>query len=192
MSYHSNGLKAPLLEPFKSLHRGCFSRALVKCVLKARTIPNVIRSDRGPEMRSAVTEEFLSICGCKVLFGLSLTPRHQAPAERGHQKMMAQHLVLMHTICCAFPQEWPAMIPAVEYLYWTAPQGAHGLSATTCPVGTPCQRRSMSACDRSWSLRGCRRPTLRCVSSKTSGSYTPCSTDSQMQGGGGLQIHSAA
>ena len=34
-----------------------------------------------------------------------------------------------------FPQEWPALIPAVEYLYFTAAQGAHGLSAHDAPTG---------------------------------------------------------
>ena len=48
---------------------------------------------------------------------------------------MAQHLVLMHAVCHAFPQEWPALIPAVEYLYHTAPQGAHGLSAHDMSCG---------------------------------------------------------
>ena len=41
-------------------------------------VPTTARTDRGPEMRSAVTEEFLSICCCKHIFGAALTPRRQA------------------------------------------------------------------------------------------------------------------
>eukprot|EP00969_Alexandrium_andersonii_P193194 8532943-Alexandrium_andersonii.AAC.1 len=35
----------------------------------------------------------------------------------------------------AFPQEWPAMLPALEYLYDAAPQGARGLSAFDMSTG---------------------------------------------------------
>ena len=129
LSYHSVQLHVPLLEAFKSLQSGYFSRALVTCVMRSRQIPIIVRSDRGPEMRSAVNEEFLAICNAKHIMGAALTPRHQAPGERGHQIMMSDNQVLMHAVCHAFPQEWPALLPAVEYLYFTAPQGAHGLSA---------------------------------------------------------------
>ena len=44
-----------------SLQAGHFSRALVKCVLRSRVIPDVVRSDRGPEMVSRINKEFLSI-----------------------------------------------------------------------------------------------------------------------------------
>ena len=35
----------------------------------------------------------------------------------------------MNAVCAAFPQEWPALAPGLEYLYATAPQGPHGISA---------------------------------------------------------------
>merc|ERR1712032_602416 len=65
----------------------------------------------------------------------SLTPRHQGIGERGHQVVMINHSILMHTVCSAFPQEWPALLPAVEYLYHTAPQMPHGLSAHDMSAG---------------------------------------------------------
>ena len=135
LSYHSVQLRVPLLEPFKSLQSGHFSRALVACIMRSRNIPDVVRSDRGPEMRSAVNAEFLAIMNIKHVMGAALTPRHQGLGERGHQVMLSQHTVLMHAVCHAFPQEWPALVPAVEYLYFTAPQGAHGLSAHDMSCG---------------------------------------------------------
>ena len=42
---------------------------------------------------------------------------------------MANTLVLMHAVCEAHPQEWPALLPVVEYVQMTAPMGAHGFSA---------------------------------------------------------------
>ena len=70
-------LKVPMLEPFVSLQAGHFSRALVKCILRTRVVPDVVRSDRGPEMVSKINEEFLSICNAKHVLGAALTPRHQ-------------------------------------------------------------------------------------------------------------------
>ena len=57
LSYHCTALKVPNLEAFRSLQAGHFSRALVSsCVLRARVIPDALRSDRGPEMTSRVNE----------------------------------------------------------------------------------------------------------------------------------------
>ena len=54
LSYHCVSLKVPKLEAFRSLQAGHFSRAFVSCVLRSRIIPDVVRTDRGPEMTSAV------------------------------------------------------------------------------------------------------------------------------------------
>ena len=43
--------------------------------------------------------------------------------------MMKNQLILMHEVCDAHPNEWPALVPIVEYLLATAPQGDHGFSA---------------------------------------------------------------
>jgi hypothetical protein len=56
LSYHCTVLKVPKLQAFPSLQRGYFSRALVECVFKSRVIPDIVRTDRGPEMTNAVTE----------------------------------------------------------------------------------------------------------------------------------------
>ena len=49
--------------------------------------------------------------------------------------MMQTHLILMYAVAHAFPQEWTALLPVVEFLYHTAPQGAHGLSAHDLSCG---------------------------------------------------------
>ena len=80
-------------------------------------------------MANKITEEFLALCGTKHIMGAALTPRHQGLSERSHQVMMTDMFVLMEAICTIFPQEWPALISAVEYLLHTCPQGPHGISA---------------------------------------------------------------
>ena len=129
LSYHCTCLKVPKLEPFKALQQGYFSRALMNCVMKSRVIPRIVRSDRGPEMQNAVQDEFLAICGCKRLKGAALTPRHQGMNERGHQENLTNHLILIHAVCNAYPQEWAALIPVVECIQHAASQSSHGFSA---------------------------------------------------------------
>ena len=82
LSYHCTTLKVTRLCAMQNLTAGHFSRALVSCVLSARIIPDVVRTDRGPEMTSQVNAEFLAQCGVKHLNCSAFTPRHQGPGER--------------------------------------------------------------------------------------------------------------
>ena len=70
-----------MLEALISLQTGHFSRALIKCLMRTRVIPDVVRSDRGPEMVSKINEEFLAICNARHVLGAALTPRHQGLGE---------------------------------------------------------------------------------------------------------------
>eukprot|EP00973_Karenia_brevis_P070019 9734846-Karenia_brevis.AAC.1 len=76
--------------------------------MRARRIPDIVRTDRGPEITSAVMEEFLTLCNTKQFLGVAFTPRHQGPGERKHIVLMPQWQILIHQICRAFPQEWGA------------------------------------------------------------------------------------
>eukprot|EP00973_Karenia_brevis_P010838 1466971-Karenia_brevis.AAC.1 len=64
--------------------------------MRARRIPDIVRTDRGPEMTSAVMEEFLTLCNTKQFLGAAFTPRHQGPGERKHIVLMSQWLILIH------------------------------------------------------------------------------------------------
>ena len=56
LSYMCVRLKVPFLEPMISLQTGHFSRALIKCVMRSRVIPDIVMSDRGPEMTNKIVE----------------------------------------------------------------------------------------------------------------------------------------
>ena len=116
LSYTCTQLKVSKLESMKSLQAGYFSRALVRVPLRTGIMPDIVRSDRGPEMTSKINEEFLAICNVRHQLGAALTPRHQGLGERSHQVVTANTLVLMHAVCEAHPQEWPALLPVVEYV----------------------------------------------------------------------------
>ena len=133
--YICTQLKVPMLEAFLSMSAGHFSRALVKCVLRTRVIPDVVRSDRGPEMVSRINQEFLSICNSKHVLGAALTPRHQCLCERNHQTMMSHQLILMQSVTKAHPQEWPSLKCRLSSMS-SIPhrKGPMGSPLTICPV----------------------------------------------------------
>ena len=116
VSYHCTFLGVCKVEPFARLRQEKFLTALVTCVMRARRIPSIIRTDRGPEMTSAVMEEFATLCNTRQFWGAAFTPRHQGPGERKHIVVMQQWLILIHQVCKAFPQEWDVLAPVVEYL----------------------------------------------------------------------------
>ena len=116
VSYHCTTLGICKVEPFARMRKEEFLVAVVTCVMRARRVPDIVRTDRGPEMTSAVTEEFLTLCNTRQFLGAAFTPRHQGPGERKHISVMQQWLILIHQVCKAFPQEWGTLAPVVEYL----------------------------------------------------------------------------
>ena len=116
VSYHCTVLGVPKIEPIKTLQKSDFLNGLVACIMRARRIPDVVRTDRGPEMTSAVMEEFLTLCNSRHLLGAAFTPRHQGAGERKHAEVMQHWLLLIHTITGAFAQEWCKLAPVAEYL----------------------------------------------------------------------------
>ena len=60
LSYHCTKLKVPMLCPFVALLPGYFSRALLNCMLATGVLPDIVRSDRGPEMKNQIMEKFHS------------------------------------------------------------------------------------------------------------------------------------
>jgi len=134
VSYHCTFLGVPKVEPFERLTKAHFLNALVACIMRARRVPNICRTDRGPEMTSAVMEEFLVLCNAKQYLGAAFTPRHQGPGEQKHIEIMQQWLILIHKICRAFPQEWDVLAPVVEHLMDTE-IGQSGFSAHELQTG---------------------------------------------------------
>ena len=64
-------------------------------------IPDVVRTDRGPEMTSAVNAEFLALLSVKHVVGAAFTPRHQGPGERAHQTIMNNETAKNMAVLCA-------------------------------------------------------------------------------------------
>ena len=68
-------------------------RAFASCMFRSGTIPSVVRSDRGPEFKNHVMEEFTSILGIGQKFGTPWRPMEQGlviPGTRRRRKLWAR------------------------------------------------------------------------------------------------------
>ena len=72
LTYLCSKLRVPKLVVLKRLQHGHFSRALLTCMLAARRVPDVIRSDRGPEMANWIMQEITAITNIRHTFGWTL------------------------------------------------------------------------------------------------------------------------
>ena len=78
---------AVLLEPMRSLTHGDVRKAFVKCVLRSRTLPTLIRSDRGVEFKNSLTQELNAVLGAEQRFSMALRPCEMGSNERVHQEV---------------------------------------------------------------------------------------------------------
>lgn len=85
LSYLCMALRVAELASLLSLPAG---RAPVSCVVQARVIPDIVRSDQGAEMTRKVNEEFLAPCGVRHCG--AHTPRRKGPSESNHQVQMTK------------------------------------------------------------------------------------------------------
>lgn len=101
--------------PRPSLCRlNCFVGPSCRALCRRKPSPKIVRSDQGANMTSRVSQELLAFCGVKHVQGSAYTPRHQGPVERSQQVQPANHLMSLNSVCAAFPQEWPSLLPVLS------------------------------------------------------------------------------
>ena len=71
----------------RSLTHGDVRKAFMKCVLHSRTLPTLIRSDRGVEFKNALMQELNALLGAEQRFSMALRPREMCSNERVHQEV---------------------------------------------------------------------------------------------------------
>ena len=59
----------------------------MKCVLRSRTLPTLIRSDRGVEFKNALMQELNALLGAEQRFSMALRPCEMGSNERVHQEV---------------------------------------------------------------------------------------------------------
>ena len=119
LSYVDMVSHSVLFEPCRDLTRQEVRRAFSKLMFRSRTVPRVLRSDRGQEFRSVVFQEYCAVVGIQQKFAAPLRPVEMGACERLHQESQKLLGVLLHDVCGAYPHEWSELLPVVEFLLAT-------------------------------------------------------------------------
>ena len=112
---------AVMLEPCQALSQLEVRRAFSKLMFRSRTIPRMLRSDRGQEFRSTLMKEFCALLGLRQRFSGPLRPCEMGRTERLHQESQKVLRLLVHDVCRARPHEWSELLGIVEYILDTTP-----------------------------------------------------------------------
>ena len=122
---------AVYLEPLRALNHAEVRRAFARCVLRSRTLPTLVRSDRGPEFRSAMFAEYCALIGASQWLSHPLRPCEMGANERVHQEVqkmlgiVVKDVVRAPTIGATFSQLWstastrPRVLMAIRPETWT-------------------------------------------------------------------------
>ena len=116
---------AVLIEPIRSLSHAEVRRAFAKCVFRSRTLPTLVRSDRGIEFRNAMMAEFCALLGMKQKFSMAMRPCEMGSNERMHQEVQKTLHVIIREVVHGDGEEWSELLPLVEYILDNSP-GPHG------------------------------------------------------------------
>ncbi|CAK8990984.1 unnamed protein product, partial [Durusdinium trenchii] len=116
-----------MLEPCKALTQMEVRRAFSKLMFRSRTIPQVLRSDRGQEFQSTLMREYCAILGLRQKFSAPLRPCELGATERIHQETQKVLGLMVHGVCKARPHEWGELLGVVEFVLDTTP-GPSGIA----------------------------------------------------------------
>ena len=96
-------------------------------MFRSRTIPKVLRSDRGQEFQSTLMREYCAILGLRQKFSAPLRPCELGATERIHQETQKVLGLMVHDVCKARPHEWGELLGVVEFVLDTTP-GPSGIA----------------------------------------------------------------
>ena len=112
-----------LLEPMRSLTHTDVRKAFTKCILRSRTIPSLVRSDRGVEFKNTLMKELNAILGVQQRFSMALRPCEMGTNERMHQEVQKALGSLVRELGVA--ENWSDWLVVAEYVLDNTP-GPHG------------------------------------------------------------------
>ena len=127
LSYMCCASHSIMLEPCKALTQMEVRRAFSKLMFRSRTIPKVLRSDRGQEFQSTLMREYCAILGLRQKFSAPLRPCELGATERIHQETQKVLGLMVHDVCKARPHEWGELLGVVEFVLDTTP-GPSGIA----------------------------------------------------------------
>ena len=95
------------------------------CVFRSGTIPTLLRSDRGPELKNALMAEYTALLGLGRRFGTPWRPMEQGLVEGAHVETQKVFGILVKDIMQCLPNETGELHHVVEFIVYNTP-GGHG------------------------------------------------------------------
>lgn len=114
-----------LLEKTMTCNAREVRRMFACCIFRSGKIPSMLRSDRGPEMKHALMEEFCNLVGIGRRMGTPWRPVEQGLVEGLHRETQKIYGMLVHDIMKCLPNEVGELLHVVEFIIYNTP-GAHG------------------------------------------------------------------
>jgi len=100
-------------------------RMVACCIFRSGTLPTLLRSDRGPEFKNAMMQEYTALIGLGRRFGSPWRPVEQGLVEGKHKETQKIYGMLVKDIMQCFPSETYELRYIVEFIVYNTP-GPHG------------------------------------------------------------------
>jgi hypothetical protein len=105
-----------LIEPGQRLTANETRRMFACCIMRSGTLPTLVRSDRGPELKNALMAEYSSLIGLGHRFGTPWRPMEQGLVESRHVETQKVMGMLVKVIMQCFPNETGELLHVVEFI----------------------------------------------------------------------------
>ena len=125
MTYMCCLCQGVFLEPGARLIASEARRMFANCVMRSGTIPSMVRSDRGPELKNAVMAEYSALVGLSHRFNTPWRPMETGLVENKHKETQKIMGMLVKDIMQCFPNETGELLNVVEFIVYNTP-GPHG------------------------------------------------------------------
>ena len=97
------------------------------CMFRSGMIPAFVRSDRGPEFKNAIMQEYTALLGMGRKFGGPWRPMEQGLVENSHKETQKVYGLLVSDVMQCFPNEVEELTYVVEFIVYNTP-GVHGFT----------------------------------------------------------------
>ena len=96
-------------------------------VFRSGRIPTLLRTDRGPELKNVLMQEYCALVGIGRRFGTPWRPVEQGLVEGLHKETQKVLGMLLHDIMKCLPNETGELLHVVEFIIYNTP-GAQGVT----------------------------------------------------------------
>ena len=119
------------IEPMRSLTHAEVRRSFARCIFRSRTIPTLVRSDRGTEFKNTMMAEFCALMGVQQRFSMAMRPCEMGANERMHQEVQKVLGITVKELVRGDFDEWLEFSSYWWNSCWTQVLGHMGIARET-------------------------------------------------------------